>query len=144
MRKFTHFSTPPPPFVFPTRRARCCSVELNMVPGIPLKGPPRPRARRLLPLPLLLLAMMAGKSRADMGCYYNAYGDYWFLSDPSKCWATEINAAFNGKLDGCLSYWDHAVSRMRVRSAHCAVCCCCVCNPSFLFASPLLSLQLPE
>ena len=23
-----------------------------MVPGIPLKGPPRPRARRLLPLPL--------------------------------------------------------------------------------------------
>jgi len=81
-----------------------------MVPGTPLKGPPRPRARRLLPLPLLLLAVMAGKSRADMGCYYNANGvGYYFLSDPSKCWATEINAAFNGKLDGCLSYWDHAV-----------------------------------
>lgn len=93
-----------------------------MVPGIPLKGPPRPPARRLLPLPLLLLAVMACKSRADMGCYDLDDGDY-FLSDPSKCWATEINAAFNGKMDDCYSGWDNAVSRMRVRSTQCAVCC---------------------
>lgn len=109
-----------------------------MVPGIPLKGPPRPPARRLLPLPLLLLAVMAGKSRADMGCRltYDDY-DYYLLNDPSKCWVTEINAAFNGKLDRCDSVWvsvrGNAVSRMRVRSAQCAVCCCCVCNPSFSF-----------
>lgn len=110
-----------------------------MVPGIPLKGPPRPPARRLLPLPLLLLAVMAGKSRADMGCYKK--GSYW-LADPSKCWVTEINAAFNGKLTGCWSSADNAVSRMRVRSAR--VVCCCVCATRvFLFASPLL-LQFPE
>lgn len=83
-----------------------------MVPGIPLKGPPRARARRLLPLPLLLLAVMAGKSR---GCYYSG-GNYW-LSDPSKCWAAEINAAFNGKMAGCRSFFGKAVSRVRVRSA---------------------------
>lgn len=114
-----------------------------MVPGIPLKGPPRPRARRLLPLPLLLLAVMAGKSRADMGCY-GYYGNY-FLNDPSKCWVTEINAAFNGKMDYCVSYQDNTVSRVRVRSVQCAVCVvCCVCNPSFSFrlSSPLL--QFPE
>jgi len=82
-----------------------------MVPGIPLKGPPRPPARRLLPLPLLLLAVMAGKGRADMGCYvyYNGGGGHYLLSDPSKCWVTEINAAFNGKLDGCESGYDNVV-----------------------------------
>jgi len=31
------------------------------------------------------------------------------LSDPSKCWVTKINAAFNGKMDGCYSGWDNAV-----------------------------------
>jgi len=106
-----------------------------MVPGISLKGPPRPPARRLLPLPLLLLAVMAGKSRADMGCY--EYGDEYLLSDPSKCWLTEINAAFNGKLYGCDSDWDNAVSRMRVRSAQCAVLLLLCVQPKFFF-SPLL------
>lgn len=129
----------PPQVVFPTRRARCCSVGPNMVPGITLKGPPRPPARRLLPLPLLLLAVMAGKSRADiMGCY--DFGDgYYFLSDPSKCWVNEINAAFNGKLDECFSCYDNAVSRMagaQVRSAQCVVVVCV--QPKFFF-SPLLS-----
>lgn len=105
-----------------------------MVPGTPLKGPPRPPTRRLLPLPLLLLAVMAGKSRADMGCYDDGSG-YYFLSDPSKCWATEINAAFNGKLDRCSTSYDNAVSWMRVRSVLFVVCATQV----FLFASPLLS-----
>lgn len=106
-----------------------------MVPGIPLKGPPRPPARRLLPLPLLLLAVMAGKSRADMGCYkFN--GGTFFLGDPSKCWATEINAAFNGKMTGCYSYWDNAVSRMRVRKcAVRSVLLLCV-QPAFFFSPP--------
>ena len=116
-----------------------------MVPGISLKGPPRPPTRRLLPLPLLLLAVMAGKSRADMGCF-DFYGSgHYLLSDPSKCWVTEINAAFNGKMDGCDPGRDNTVSRVRVRSAQCAVCCYCVCNPSFSFrlASPPL-LQFPE
>ena len=110
-----------------------------MVPGIPLKGPPRPPARRLLPLPLLLLAVMAGKCRADMGCHYNAYsgGGVYYLSDPSKCWATEINAAFNGKMYSCYSNYDNAVSRVRVRSAQCSVLLLCV-QPKFFF-SPLPS-----
>lgn len=112
-----------------------------MVPEIPLKGPPRPPARRLLPLPLLLLAVMAGKSRADMGCHYDSFnGNYW-LSDPSKCWLTEINAAFNGKLDECVSCYDNAVSRMagaQVRSAQCVVVVCV--QPKFFFSlSPLSS-----
>ena len=116
-----------------------------MVPEITLKGPPRPPARRLLPLPLLLLAVMAGKSRADMGCHhdYNAYydniGDY-FLSDPSKCWVTEINAAFNGKMTTCDYRFDNIVSR--VAGAQCAVrsvLLLCV-QPKFVFSpSPLSS-----
>lgn len=106
-----------------------------MVPGIPLKGPPRPPARRLLPLPLLLLAVMAGNSRADMGCFDWGGGDY-LLSDPSKCWVTEINAAFNGEMDGCASASGNTVSRMRVRS----VLLMCV-QPKFFFrlSSPLPS-----
>lgn len=110
-----------------------------MAPGMPLKGPPRPPARRLLPLPLLLLAVMAGKSRADLGCYKRSNSDYWLI-DPSKCWVTEINAAFNGKLDGCDSGYGNAVSRMRVRSTQCAVCCLLCAQPfSFRLSSPLLS-----
>ena len=113
-----------------------------MVPEITLKGPPRPPARRLLPLPLLLLAVMAGKGRADMGCYESS-GTY-FLSDPSKCWVTEINAALNGEMDACKYTWQNAVSRMRVRKcAVRSVLLLCV-QPSFPFrlSSPLL--QFPE
>lgn len=114
-----------------------------MVPGTPLKGPPRPRARRLLPLPLLLLAVMAGKSRADMGCFHDGNGDY-LLTDPSKCWAAEINAAYNGKMDDCYSRYGNAVSRLRARKCAVRSVLFVVCATQvFLFASPLL-LQFPE
>lgn len=34
-------------------------------------------------------------------CYLGDISQIFFLSDPSKCWKAEINAAFNAKLDGC-------------------------------------------
>lgn len=127
--------------VFPTRRARCCSVEPKMVAGINLQGPPRLRARRLLPLPLLLLAVMASKVRADLGCYDGVGVGYW-LSDPSKCWVTEINAAFNGKLSSCDTANANAVSRMRVRSMFLFCTSFFFWTSKFHFASP--PLQFPE
>lgn len=62
-----------------------------------MNAPPRP-----LPLLLLLLAAMAGRSGAALGCHDTNLG---WLSDPDRCWVKEINAAFNGQvqlLDQCL------------------------------------------
>lgn len=117
-----------------------------MVGGINKKAPPCPCAQLLLfgpVLPLLLLSVMVGTSRADMGCYRAYDHDDWYLGDPSKCWVTEINAAFNGKLDGCSSSFNNAVSRMRVRKCAVRSVLLLCATQVFLFASPLL-LQFPE
>lgn len=75
----------------------------KMVAGNTLKGPPRPRARLLHPLLLLLLlAAMAGRSRAVLGCYEEGWVVYYLSDeDQSTCWATAINHAFNGTLNAC-------------------------------------------
>ena len=97
--------------------------------------------QHLLPPPQLLLVllvagMMARQTGANVECYdqcpscdhdvddNNLYSDVWLLTETDgKCPVPEMNAAFNGKLIGCIGA-DSIVSRARVcaRCVRCAMC----------------------
>ena len=58
--------------------------------------------RHLLLAVLAVLAVMRGRVDGAMRCHdYDGDGYYYLLEDTAKCWAREINAALDGKLDGC-------------------------------------------
>lgn len=64
-----------------------------------MNAPPRMCLPALWLVLILVLVSMAGRVDAGLVCY--AYWGLSYLADPDYCWASEINAAFNGQLDGC-------------------------------------------
>ena len=80
-----------------------------------MNAPPRMCLPALWLVLVLVLVSMAGRVDAGLGCY--APGSVSYLADADYCWASEINAAFNGQLDGCrlIAGWK-VVSR------------CCTCR----------------
>ena len=58
-----------------------------------------PSTPHLLLAALAVLAGMRGRVDGAIGCDGN------LLQDTEKCWAPELNAAFDGKLTGCEDGW---------------------------------------
>jgi len=61
-----------------------------------------PSTPHLLLAALAVLAGMRGRVDGAIGCDGN------LLQDTAKCWAPELNAAFDGKLTGCEDGWVYA------------------------------------
>ena len=78
-----------------------------------------PSTPRLL---LAVLAVAGGRVTGEMTCYDASYHGYYMLQDTARCWAPELNAAFEGKMDGCDGDGTVSAQPLHLAWGVCVVC----------------------